>query len=70
MYNIGNNKKRDLHFLVIHEASKQTEISFRTRYDEEIGLLFPIAKTEGSTIFRIESIRSIEGSKRATLNEC
>lgn len=26
MYNIGNNKKGDLLFLVIHEASKQLEM--------------------------------------------
>lgn len=34
--------------LTIHNVSKQTGISVRTlRYYEEIGLLLPIAKTEG-----------------------
>jgi len=49
--------------LVITKEGDLIFLSFivRTlRYDKEIGLLLSTAKTEGSTIFRIESIRSIE----------
>lgn len=41
-------ERRSDYLATIHNVSKQTGISVRTlRYYEEIGLLLPIAKTEG-----------------------
>lgn len=48
--------------LVIHEVSKQTGISVRTlRYYEEIGLLFPTAKTEGGhRLYGEEELKTLQ----------
>ncbi|MFJ7983046.1 MerR family transcriptional regulator [Lysinibacillus xylanilyticus] len=47
---------------VIHEVSKQTGISVRTlRYYEEIGLLFPSAKTEGGhRLYGEEELKTLQ----------